>query len=500
MPQKVLVPAAVELVPTPPPKADEFPKVYYGSDVDEKHPLTKAKIEDLLRRYEKETGVSFRDAAVGIRRAIPWEVVKRYYVPKSWHPKDIGDRLRTWILSFGIPWTWLDRGDFYSPMTRTVHLEYPNIGVAAHELGHYADMEMQRGPYGSDFSRRALPTHDVLSAEIAATLLARKVLSEKDWREAEKVLAPALTTYLAWRTMPAIGPLAALGTRLGVYTPPDPNWKENLVKAWRSGDAYAREAALWGAMRYFYQKYKGRPMVQIDPFKGEIRWANRRDKALPSMLRLLLDEEFRRVYGDLPTKSKKAPSAEERGHTKTALSLEDHRRFLIYRRDVLQQMLEPFGFTSPNAPRWADIIANIINLQAPARIFSADRRGKARRWVAAGLLSAAPVLTGTILAVNQLAKDSGGSLGAYLRAIPHGLWDYRLALLPLLAYSAMRTRLKPLPSRPPTAPSPSSSQTAVGEAATDMRDAMRPDALVVALSDEKQPDRRTEARRSTSRV
>lgn len=291
--------------------------------------LSQEQVDKLIRGYEKNTGVDFDKAPVLVNKTQILRNIGRYYVPKTWrqvpsrawHAAKIPLSLAAGAATASPLFPILEilnatghpeigKGDYYMHGQGTVNVHKGNPAVLAHELGHWADYEANASPYGrkmlgfgkyDDPVGQAIP----MSNEIAATVFARKAMGEKDWKKQRNQLLPALGTYQLYnRHMNA-------GRSLGEWWRDDEykhskNWKKELQTAMASGDP---KAINWAYRQALHNVWKGKnPPEQMktildhDEDKGTFAWAKKAPKGIKELTQMLIDSEYKRLYG----KQKKA--------------------------------------------------------------------------------------------------------------------------------------------------------------------------------------------------
>ena len=242
-------------------------RTYVGKDST----LGAEEIDSRIRTIEEATGVNLDKMPVLSNKSQPFRNAWRFYVPKtlaqvpsrltnlvaSAHPAGLGNLLGHMLA---------EKGDYYMPGTGTVNIgAKPDLDILSHEVGHWADLERNKGPYarsGLFRGRKDAPSQsEELNSELAATLFARKAMGEKNWRGTREKLESALGTYLVGGAQPT---WRTFGEWWGNEdeAKADPHWKKTLPKILNTGTKQQRMAAMRNAWLH----------VEEDLVRKKLRW------------------------------------------------------------------------------------------------------------------------------------------------------------------------------------------------------------------------------------
>lgn len=270
------------------------------------------RLNSLIRQFETRTGADLSKMPVLVGTQQYWRNLGRYYIPKtlSQVPSRLG-RLATSVYPDLLEYH-LDRvgrlsgieGSHYNLAFGTVNAaKNAPPGELAHEIGHWADLESNQGPY----KRRLLGGHDAptgnreLDEELSATLFARKALGSQ-WRNAKDHLTAAFGTYMVGQDTPRRTFMEWLKRHPKIE--PDPNWRKTLATVLQSPDVQAKRRAFRQALAHLQTLEVKNPIIEVDEDANKVRWAKpgskkdgKMQKELQDMIGTLFDSEYNRLYG-----------------------------------------------------------------------------------------------------------------------------------------------------------------------------------------------------------
>lgn len=276
--------------------------------VGENSLLSSQDIDKLIRGYEERSGISLDKMPVLSDKTQFWRNIGRYYVPKTVRqvPSRAGRALRglgftaiapldprllTWELQDLFQRANLGKGDYYAPEIGTVNVEVGNPATLAHEVGHWVDKELRKGPLRRGlFGYKDTGLSDTINSELAATVWARKAMGDKEWKQTgKKQLYPALATYLVderpWATR-SIGEWWK-----NVDLSPNKGWPKELRQALQDKDS--KQVSLWlrRALKTVIENPDEDPgvVLEADDKTGRLAWSKHTPAGMKKLVGMLAE-------------------------------------------------------------------------------------------------------------------------------------------------------------------------------------------------------------------
>jgi hypothetical protein len=295
--------------PTSPDLLKAAASVVYGGD-DASSPIPREQLESYINKVQTNTGLDLQKMPLITGKQNLLQNVGRYYFPKT--VRQIPSRAMHWLNPIKAvrdirEEQTIEPASYYNRDFGTVNVNHVRPAVVGHEIGHYADFDLGKGPaYKStifnpfkDYKNSPYP--DAITAEVNATTFARQAMGEKDWKRDSNFLTTALASYLYgtghefqkpnwdewWR-----------GDKMTYYSP---HWKRTLPKMLQESDVQLRRESLRRAINSVARKANLAESPEEVPIStdrlGRLRWTDPKSKDLVTMARMILDAENQRVRG-----------------------------------------------------------------------------------------------------------------------------------------------------------------------------------------------------------
>lgn len=274
--------------------------------------LTPESIESLLQHVEKNTGNRLGNVPILANKEQFWRNIGRYYLPRTLKqvPERVGRILETIAtplvpgiginaINNAIENARMPKGDFYLPDIGTVNVGKGHPVTLTHELGHYVDHELNKGPFRhgwlKSYKEQLTPT---LNSELNASLFARKALGDQYTPEAEQRLSTALGSYL-YAEQDNINQRSIKEWWRDIKTRKDKNWKKNLQVGLESNDDIERRRVVRNALSHVLRHKEDLGTdypIPIDEIKGNLVWTDKKTRGVVDLAKALLNHEYQRKY------------------------------------------------------------------------------------------------------------------------------------------------------------------------------------------------------------
>lgn len=276
----------------------------YNIRVGSKNKWNEEDFKTFLRRLENRNSVDLSSAPILLNKYEPVRELIRQRIPQRWNqvPSRLGTLGIDALSIAGAPFTMgtsllleipsltsamLPPDNYYRPNSGSVSLTSKNKGIAAHELGHWLDYELNQSPYKRGwFSRENAPfKSSMLNREIAATLFARRGLTPTEWKQNRNMLAAGLHSYMEAQ---------AFMSFVEKNKKNSGQWKKAFLKAKTPKE---RQTVIMAAFKSIsdVHDWEYEQPFRVDPESGRLIWNNsdHARKAREFILKLLELEQKR---------------------------------------------------------------------------------------------------------------------------------------------------------------------------------------------------------------